>query len=307
MLENLTTEQRNSNSTDIDQMSTLEIVQLMSGEDATVAAAVAAQAQPIAEVVDHIAIALKKGARLIYLGAGTSGRLGVLDASECPPTFRTDPSQVVGLIAGGYGALVRSIEGAEDFPETGEQDLREINLVAEDVVVGIATSGRTPYVLGGIQYARRLGCMTAGVSCNEKSPLTEIAQINIMPVVGPEVISGSTRLKAGTATKLVLNMLTTAAMVRIGKTYGNLMVDLRASNSKLVDRSHRIVKELTGASDDDVARLLKLADGEVKVAAVAGLLHIEPHEARQRLHDAGGHMRQALTDKPEPHAHPPTN
>lgn len=294
MLEHLTTEARNPASSAIDALSAIEIVRLMNDEDTRVAAAVAAVAERIAEAVDVIAERLSQGGRLIYMGAGTSGRLGVLDASECPPTFSTPPEMVVGLIAGGSQALTRAIEGAEDHPEYGERDLREVQLSDKDVVVGIATSGRTPYVIGGLQYANSVGAFTIGFSCNDACDLSRLAQIMITPIVGPEVISGSTRLKAGTATKLVLNILTTGAMVRIGKTFGNLMVDLRATNSKLALRSRRIVADLTGLDVSAAGRLLDDCDGEVKTAIVSHLRSSVPQVARQLLRDAGGHLRQAL-------------
>ncbi len=266
----------------------------MASEDAKVALAVAQEAAKIAAAVDSIVASMRMGGRLVYLGAGTSGRLGVLDASECPPTFNTDPGQVIGLIAGGHPALVRSIEGAEDHPEYGARDLDEIMLNARDVVVGIATSGCTPYVVGGLKHAKELGCTTVGISCNADALLSSVAHIMITPVVGPEVISGSTRLKAGTATKLVLNMLTTSAMVRLGKTYGNLMVDLRATNTKLTDRSRRIVRALTGVGDAEATALLDRCDGEVKTAAVVQLLGTSPVEARKRLLETDGQLRDAI-------------
>ena len=296
MLDRLTTEERNPSSSSIDQLDTLAVVDLINQEDACVASAVGRQAKQIASAVDAITAALRSSGRLIYLGAGTSGRLGVLDASECPPTFNTDPRQVLGVIAGGPGALVRSVEGAEDHPEDGERDLRALHLDPRDVVVGIATSGRTPYVLGGLAFAGRLGCVTVGVACNEDSELEKVSNIMITPVVGPEVISGSTRLKAGTATKLVLNTLTTATMVRLGKTYGNLMVDLRATNSKLLDRTRRIVRELTGLDDLQAEALLQQCKGELKTAVVSGQLRVSPDEARKRLDQAEGHLRRALSD-----------
>lgn len=293
-LEHLTTEGRNPASSAIDALSAIEIVRLMNHEDARVSLAVGAVAEPIAQAVDVIADRLGHGGRLIYMGAGTSGRLGVLDASECPPTFSTPPEMVVGLIAGGHQALTRAIEGAEDHPEYGERDLRDANLTDKDVVVGIATSGRTPYVIGGLQYANKVGAFTIGFSCNDACDLSRHAKIMITPIVGPEVISGSTRLKAGTATKLVLNILTTGAMVRIGKTYGNLMVDLRATNSKLTLRSRRIVAELTGLDASVAGRLLDDCGGEVKTAIVAHLRGVTAVVARQLLHDAGGHLREAI-------------
>ena len=296
MLERLTTEQQNPASANVDELESLQIVQLMNREDRKVADAVAAEDAKIAQAVELIVNAIKHGGRLIYMGAGTSGRLGVLDASECPPTFNTDPEMVVGLIAGGHGALVRSIEGAEDFPEYGARDLVEIKLTAKDVVVGIATSGRTPYVIGGIQYANELGCHTIGLACNRESELESVAKVTICPVVGPEIVSGSTRMKAGTATKLVLNTLTTATMIRLGKTYGNLMVDLRATNSKLRDRSRRIVRKLADVTEDEAQVLLDLCDGEVKTAIVSHLRSVSAVEARKLLGEAGNQLRGAIED-----------
>ena len=297
MFHQLTTEQRNPESEQVDALSTRGIVELMNRQDHAVAAAVAMELDSITRAVDVIVHAMKQSGRLIYIGAGTSGRLGVLDASECPPTFNTPPELVVGLIAGGPSALVRAIEGAEDHPEHGERDLKDIDLSPVDVVVGIATSGRTPYVLGGLQYAQSLGCTTIGFACNRLSELEQVADIMICPVVGPEIVSGSTRLKAGTATKLVLNMLTTAAMIRLGKTYGNLMVDLRATNSKLRDRSKRIVAMLAEIDEQQAAETLAQCDGEVKTAIVAHRLKIAADAARERLHQADGHLRRALEDE----------
>ena len=296
MLERLTTEARNPNSEAIDRLSAIQIVELLNHEDSGIAAAVAKEKENISLAVEAVADALRNQGRLVYLGAGTSGRLGVLDASECPPTFNTDPEQVIGIIAGGYSALTRSIEGAEDFPEQGQADLQKANLEPKDVVFGIATSGRTPYVIGGLQYAREIGCRTIGLACNRDSELKAACEIYIAPVVGPEVISGSTRMKAGTATKMVLNCVTTGAMVLLGKTYGNLMVDLRASNSKLVDRSLRILKELTGVDDDAAKQLLARCDGELKTAIVSELVQVEPDIARERLKNANGHLRLALSN-----------
>ena len=295
-LARLTTEAVNPASANIDQLSPLEIVQLMNHEDAKVAEAVGREAGAIARAIERIAEQMRGGGRLIYLGAGTSGRLGVLDAAECPPTFRTPPDLVIGLIAGGRDALVRSAEGKEDHPEFGRADLGAIELSAQDAVVGIATSGRTPYVIGGLDYAQTTGAATIGISCNEDPELAAVCQILIAPVVGPEVISGSTRLKAGTATKMVLNMLSTGTMVLLGKTYGNLMVDLRATNSKLQDRAIRIVRRLTGCDDREAARLLEAADGEVKTALVCRLRGTTPDEARRLLRAAGGHLRHVLED-----------
>ena len=258
----MTTEARNPASEQIDRLSALEVVKLMNSEDARVPWAVRQVAAAIAEATDGIAECLLRGGRLIYLGAGTSGRLGVLDASECPPTFNSRPWQVVGLIAGGPAALTRAVEGAEDRPEAAVGDLQQISLRRDDAVVGIATSGRTPYVLGGLQYANGVGALTIGLTCNADSELAAVSQQMIVPVVGPEVISGSTRLKAGTATKLVLNMLSTGAMVKLGKTYGNLMVDLQTTNQKLTHRAQRIVRELTGVEADQAAELLRQCGGD---------------------------------------------
>lgn len=290
----LTTEARNPASERIDTLSPLEIVRLMNAEDARVAEAVGREADAIARAIEIIADRLGRGGRLVYLGAGTSGRLGVLDATECPPTFNTPPELVVGLIAGGPTALTRAVEGAEDHPEFAVEDLQRINLTAADVVVGIATSGRTPYVIGGLDHARQLGAFAIGLACNDGSALATAADLMITPIVGPEVISGSTRLKAGTATKLVLNMLTTGAMVRLGKTYGNLMVDLRATNAKLVLRTRRIVAALTGLTEEQAEMQLAKCDGELKTAVVAHQRGVSPEAARQLLTAAGDQLRAAM-------------
>jgi N-acetylmuramic acid 6-phosphate etherase len=293
-LARLTTESRNPASEEIDRLSSLEIVRLMNAEDARVAEAVGRIAESVAAAIDVIADRLRAGGRLIYIGAGTSGRLGVLDASECPPTFNSPPWQVVGMIAGGHTALTRAVERAEDHPQQAAVDLKRIDLSGGDVLVGIATSGRTPYVIGGLNYAREVGAFTIGLSCNDDSELSAVAQLMLTPVVGPEVISGSTRLKAGTATKFVLNMLTTGAMVRLGKTYGNLMVDLQATNQKLADRSRRIVSALTGVTTDEAAALLERSNGDVKTAVVVQQRGVSADDARALLHGAGGQLRAAL-------------
>ncbi len=294
MHENLTTEAANPGSTDLDRLTSVELVQLINAEDANIAAAVAEQSEVIAEAVDLIAARLAEGGRLIYLGAGTSGRLGVLDASECPPTFNADPSQVVGLIAGGDEALRRAIEGAEDSADLGAENLRQLKLTAKDVVVGIAASGTTPYVLGALDEARSIGAATIGLTCNRDAPIALHADISIAVVTGPEVLAGSTRMKAGTATKMVLNMLSTASMVRLGKTYGNLMVDLRASNEKLIGRSLRILQSLSGLTLGEARTVLDASDGELKTAIVSQRLDISAEKARQRLRDASGRLRAAL-------------
>jgi len=290
----LTTEAVNPASARIDELDAAGIVAVMNAADADVAAAVARESDAIARSIEVIADRFRAGGRLVYLGAGTSGRLGVLDASECPPTFGTPPEMVVGLIAGGPQALTRAVEGAEDSRDLAASDLAAIGLSARDVLVGIATSGRTPYVLGGLAHARAVGAFAIGFACNDKSELEAVAELMIVPRVGPEIITGSTRLKAGTATKMVLNMLTTGAMIRIGKTYGNLMVDLRATNSKLVARTRRIVAMLTGASEAEAERLVAAADGELKTAVVAKQRGVSPAEARALLAAAGGHLRRAL-------------
>ena len=295
----LTTEARNPASERIDTLSPLEIVRLMNAEDAKVAEAVGREAETIARAVEVIAERLRAGGRLIYIGAGTSGRLGVLDATECPPTFSTLPEMVVGLIAGGYTALTRAVEGAEDHPEFAVADLQKISLRPGDVVVGIATSGRTPYVIGGLEYAREVGAAAIGLACNDGSALAGSADLMITPVVGPEVISGSTRLKAGTATKLVLNMLTTGAMVLLGKTYGNLMVDLKATNTKLVARTRRIVAELTGLSEDAAEAQLARCGGELKTAVVAQQHGVSAEAARELLARGNGQLRVALETAPQ--------
>ncbi len=290
----LTTETRNVNSMRLDSFTSLEIVELMNAEDAQLAEAVAKERHAIAKAIDAIVESFHRGGRLFYIGAGTSGRLGVLDASECPPTFNTPPELVVGIIAGGDGALRRAIEGAEDSLTQGPKDLAEHQFSSVDTIVGITSNGGTPYVLGGLAYARQCGAVTVGVTCNANSKIQQLAAITIAPVVGPEVLSGSTRLKAGTATKMVLNMLTTGAMVKIGKTYGNLMVDLRASNAKLRDRSKRIVCEVTGLSIDAADRLLENSDGDVKTAIVSHLCSIDAAAARERLFRVGGRLRESL-------------
>ncbi len=296
MHENLTTEGVNPASADLDRLSTLDLVRLINAEDATVAAAVGAQSEAIATAVDLVAARLAKGGRLVYVGAGTSGRLGVLDASECPPTFNADPGQVIGLIAGGDDALRRAIEGAEDSREAAVDDLRAIALSENDALVGITASGTAPYVLAALDEAKAVGAAAIALTCNRDSQAEAHADLVIAVVVGPEVLSGSTRMKAGTATKLVLNTLTTGAMVRLGKTYGNLMVDLQASNAKLVGRSRRILQRLTDLDEAAAEKLLATCDGELKTAILVARLGIDAKVARQRLAAAEGRLRIALGD-----------
>lgn len=300
MLDHLTTETRHPNSKLLDELSAIEIVELMNDEDAKIAAAIRDQAEPIAQAVEVIAERFRKGGRLVYVGAGTSGRLGVLDAAECPPTFSSNPDLVVGLIAGGNGAMFRAVENAEDHPEFAENDLKQIDFSPTDVLVGIASSGRTPYVVGGLRYAQSIGATAIGLSCNETNSLAQYSDIMICPVVGPEILTGSTRMKAGTACKMVLNMLTTGAMVRIGKTYGNLMVDLTAANAKLRARSLRLVRWFTGLDEQPARELLDACSGRLKNAIVAHCCQVSPAEADQRLADAEGHLRAALRDAPCP-------
>jgi N-acetylmuramic acid 6-phosphate etherase len=293
-LGSLTTEAFRPELAEIDQLPTLDIARLMNGEDAGVAAAVAARLPEIAAAIDAIAARMARGGRLIYAGAGTAGRLGVLDASECPPTFNTEPGQVVGLIAGGREAMVTSVEGAEDSKELARADLDALKLAPDDSVVGISASGRTPYAVGAVEHARGLGALTVGLACNEHSALAAAAEHGIEVVVGPELLTGSTRLKAGTAQKLVLNMLSTITMIRLGKTYGNLMVDVRASNDKLRARSRRIVALATGASDAEIERALTESGGEVKNAILAILADVDGPTAARLLEESGGHLRAAL-------------
>jgi N-acetylmuramic acid 6-phosphate etherase len=293
-LESLPTEAARPDLAELDRLPTERIAELMNEGDAGVPAAVAGQVPRIAAAVDAIAARMARGGRLIYAGAGTAGRLGVLDASECPPTFNTDPGQVAGLIAGGPEALVTSVEGAEDDAEAARADLDGLKLTAEDCVVGVSASGRTPYAVAAVEHARAAGALTVGVACNPGSPLAAAAEHPVEVVVGPELIAGSTRLKAGTAQKLVLNMISTITMVRLGKTYGNLMVDVRASNEKLRARAHRIVALATGAEDAEVAAALEATGGEVKPAVLALAAGVDAGTAARLLSETGGHLRDAL-------------
>lgn len=301
-MDHLQTEARNPASTRLDELTSTEIVALMCAEDATVPVAVAAQKVAIAQAIDAVAARLANGGRLLYIGAGTSGRLGVLDASECPPTFQSPPEQVIGVIAGGRGAMFQAVEGAEDSPGLGETDLRSLDVSVKDVVVGIATSGRTPYVLGAVRYARSVDAFTIGIACTPDAELSPEVDLPIVPIVGPEIVTGSTRLKAGTATKLVLNMLTTGAMVRLGKTFGNLMVDLKATNTKLRARANRIVRSVTGLDEVAAGELLQRCDGEVKTAIVCHIGNLLPAEARAKLHAASGRVAQVLGTLGKPKA-----
>jgi N-acetylmuramic acid 6-phosphate etherase len=293
-LEQLVSEERNPRTMGIDLMATPEIVATINAEDRLVPEAVGKTLPQVAQAVDRIVTAFGMGGRLIYIGAGTSGRLGVLDASECPPTFGVPPTMVVGVIAGGLGALVSAVEGAEDSAEGGAADLRAIDLSNRDVVVGIAVSGRTPYVIGALNYAKSLGAVTVGLTCNPASVIAGLADISIAPLVGPEVVTGSTRLKSGTAQKLVLNMLSTASMIRIGKTYQNLMVDVRTSNEKLLARAVRIVMQATDCPEQVAEAALERTGNDVKLAILTILTGLDVEAARAAMTNAGGFLRRAL-------------
>ena len=301
MLDPRETERRNPRTASIDLASPLEIVDLINAEDRIVPDAVATQREPIARAIEIAEATFRAGGRLFYVGAGTSGRLGVLDASECPPTFGTDPEMVQGIIAGGLPALTRSQEGAEDIVGNGARAIDEHGVTEKDFVIGIAASGTTPYVRAALERAADIGAKTGIVACSP--PPTEVlARVNVamLPIVGPEVVTGSTRMKAGTATKLVLNMITTGAMIRLGKTYGNLMVDLRATNNKLIDRSQRIVMEVTGVSRPDAKILLDRADKSVKTAIVMHKKGVSREEAERLLTQNGDVIRRITKDPPPP-------
>lgn len=291
-LSSMITETRNPASVEIDQLSTLEMLRVINQEDQQVALAVGQQLPEIARAVDAIAAAFGKGGRLVYIGAGTSGRLGILDASECPPTYGVSAEQVIGLIAGGHKAILQAVENAEDDAELGARDLKNIQFCANDVLVGIAASGRTPYVLGAMAHASAVGATVCSISCNPGSPLARAADISMVAVVGPEIVTGSSRMKAGTAQKLILNMLSTGAMIRTGKVYGNLMVDVEATNAKLVERQKRIVMEATDCDRTTAERALAEADNHCKTAIVMILAGLTADEARHRLQSSNGFISQ---------------
>ncbi|HDZ8965156.1 TPA: N-acetylmuramic acid 6-phosphate etherase [Aeromonas dhakensis] len=291
-LSSMITETRNPASVEIDQLPTLEMLRVINQEDQQVALAVSQLLPEITRAVDAIAAAFGKGGRLVYIGAGTSGRLGILDASECPPTYGVSAEQVVGLIAGGHKAILQAVENAEDDAELGAQDLKNIQFCANDVLVGIAASGRTPYVLGAMAHARAVGATVCSISCNPGSPLAQAADISMVAVVGPEIVTGSSRMKAGTAQKLILNMLSTGAMIRTGKVYGNLMVDVEATNAKLVERQKRIVMEATDCERAVAERALAQADNQCKTAIVMILAGLTADEARTRLQSSNGFISQ---------------
>lgn len=292
----LLTEQRNPASSRIDRLSTLEMVHLINQEDHRVAEAVEAVCPDIADAIDHIVPAVAAGGRLIYCGCGTSGRLGILDAVECPPTYSVDPSMIQGIIAGGRDAVFQAVEGAEDNRESGRLDLMRISFTSGDVLVGIAASGRTPYVLGAMEYAKSLGAVVISVTCVPGSPIDQLADIGIAPTPGPEVVSGSTRMKSGTAQKMVLNMLSTGTMIKLGKVYGNLMVDVKASNEKLRMRCINIVCQATGADEKTAAEVLGRCGWRCKNAIVMLLLGLNSHEAEAALARSGGRIAAILEE-----------
>jgi N-acetylmuramic acid 6-phosphate etherase len=290
----LTTEKRNPNTMHLDQMSVGQVLELMNKEDQQVPEVIAEALGQIEAAVETIIQSLKAGGRLIYFGAGTSGRLGVLDAAECVPTFGVSPDLVVGLIAGGDKAMVEAVEGAEDSLTLAEEDFKKLNLNANDTVVGIAASGRTPYVIGGLQYAQSIGAKTVSIACNQQAKISGFAQIPIEVDCGPEVLTGSTRLKAGTAQKLILNMLSTVSMIGIGKVYQNLMVDVQATNEKLEERSKRIIMAATECSYEEAASYFEAANHKVKVAIVMILTNLDATEASQKINAANGFVNQVL-------------
>jgi N-acetylmuramic acid 6-phosphate etherase len=293
-LSGMMTESRNPNSENIDNCSTIEILQIINNEDKQVALAVEKELANVALAVDAISQAFYKQGRLIYIGAGTSGRLGILDASECPPTYGTSPEQVIGLIAGGKPAIFKAVENAEDNPELAINDLKNIHFNSNDILVGIAASGRTPYVMGGMQYAKSLGAKVISLCCNPNAPMINLADIAITPTVGAEVITGSSRMKAGTAQKFVLNMLTTASMVKIGKVYGNLMVDVEATNAKLVERQISIVMQATDCNRETAINALNQCNKHCKTAILMILAKLTAPQAKATLEQNNGFIRQAL-------------
>lgn len=295
-LTNLTTETRNKDTINLDRMTSIEIATIMNKEDEKIIKSIRDALPKIAEVIDMCTETLKGGGRIIYMGAGTSGRLGLLDAVECPPTFGVSSDLVVGLIAGGQSAFVKAVEGAEDSKSLGVDELKELNLTNKDIVIGLAASGRTPYAIHGLKYAREIGCKTAVVVCNKNSEMAKCSDLAIELVVGPEVLTGSTRLKAGTAQKMVLNMISTGSMVGIGKAYENLMVDVMQTNEKLVVRAENIVIEATATDRETARKALKEANGKVKTAIIMILLKCNYNEAEKRLEKAEGHVRYALEE-----------
>lgn len=294
-LTKLSTETRNQNTMNLDEMTPIEIARAMNAEDAKVSEAVKEVLPQIAQAIEWCTASLKQGGRIIYMGAGTSGRLGLLDAVECPPTFGVSPDTVIGLIAGGESAFIKAVEGAEDSQTLGEEDLKKIGLSSKDIVIGIAASGRTPYVIHALKYAKKTGCRTVAVACNKNSEVGRESELAIEPVSGPEVLTGSTRLKSGTAQKMVLNMISTGSMVGIGKSYQNLMVDVMQTNEKLVTRAENIIIEATGCDREKAKQVLQEAGGGVKLAITSILLDCDMDAAREALQKAEGHIRAAIT------------
>lgn len=294
-LHSLMTEGRNNASENIDQLSTAEMLKVINEEDKKVALAVEAILPEITRAVEAITAAFAQGGRLIYSGAGTSGRLGILDASECPPTFGTSPDQVVGLIAGGHKAILQAVENAEDNAEQGAKDLQAIAFSSQDILVGIAASGRTPYVLGALSWAKQCGAVTIAISCNAQSPMAEYADIALSAIVGPEVVTGSSRLKAGSAQKMILNMLTTGAMIRSGKVFGNLMVDVEATNRKLIERQRNIVIDATGCLAEEAEAALEACNRHCKTAILMILAELTAEQAQALLIEHKGFIRSALS------------
>jgi len=293
-LTKLTTETRNPRSMDLDEMDPLQIATLMNDEDNNVVKGVHEVLPQIAQCITWCAEAFTKGGRIIYMGAGTSGRLGLMDAVECPPTFGLQPQQVVGLLAGGPSAFIKAAEGTEDRTELGRTDLQGIGLAKDDVVIGLAASGRTPYVIGGLEYANQLGCRTVAVACNHGSKIGAVAQLAIEPVCGPEVLTGSTRLKSGTAQKMICNMISTGTMVQVGKVYQNLMVDVMQTNEKLVTRAQNIIMAATGCGRETAEAARQAAAGHVKTAIVMVKTGCDAAQAQAKLEQAAGHVRRAL-------------
>lgn len=293
-LKKLVTETRNPNTMDLDTKSSLEIVQIMNGEDNKVVEAVKEVLPQIAKTIDWGNETLVNGGRIIYIGAGTSGRLAMQDAVECPPTFGVDPNTVIGLLAGGTGATKTAKEGVEDCPEFGVEDLKSVNCNGKDIVIGLAASGRTPYVIGAFEYAKTLGCRTVAIACNKNSIISKYADLAIEADNGPEILTGSTRLKAGTAQKMILNMISTGSMIKFGKVYQNLMVDVKQTNEKLVDRAERIIMEATGCDIETARKVREASNGRVKVAILMVILDCDANVAVERLTKANGHIRDAM-------------
>ena len=294
ILEGLSTETRNQETMNLDEMSSLEIVQAMNKEDLKVPQIITGLLPIISKVVDICALALKTKHRVFYMGAGTSGRLGIVDSSECPPTFNASPNEFIGLIAGGERAFIKAVEGAEDSEDLGKEDLIKRNFCKEDICIGLAASGRTPYVIGGLKYAKSIGAQTVSISCNKNAKVSKYADYPIEAIVGPEILTGSTRLKAGTAQKLILNMISTGAMIRRGKSYQNLMVDLQMNNKKLERRALNIIKEATGVGENEAKEYIQKSKGSVKVAIVMILANCDYDEAIKRLDKADGQVRFAI-------------